>query len=329
MIQPSFLRQTAAERLQQSAYNPKRFVLLHTAVAIGCFLLTTLANYLFSLQIADTGGLSGMELRSVLATAQSVLELAVTVGLPFWNIALYFAALRWAKGQSAEPADLLQGFRRFRSVLGLQLLRGILFIALGIPLSYIAAAIFMLTPFSAPLWEKFAPMMDQGITPEQLEVLVTPEFTAATMQAMVPLLIIFVIVYLAVAIPLFYRLRFSDFAVMEDLTCGKAVLKSIAVTRKNCLQIFKLDLSFWWYYLLLALSILISNGDRLLSAMGISLPLSADASYFVFYLLGFMCQGVLLWQCEARRLTTYCLAYHSLAREDTSDTDDTPANDPV
>lgn len=312
MIQPSFLRYQAAERLQQSAYNPKRLVLLHTIVALGSFLFTTLANYLLSLQIEGTGGLAGMELRSVLATAQAVLELAVTVGLPFWNIGLIFAALRWAKGQTAGPADLLQGFRRFPSVLGYLLLRGGLFLMLAVGIINISSTIYMLTPFAAPLVNLLTPFLQQD---GSAEALMTDALSSAIFQELVPLLIFSTVLFALLAIPLFYRLRFSEFAVMSGLSCGKAMLKSIAVTRGSCLQILKLDLSFWWYYLLLALSILTSYGDALLPALGISLPLSATASSLVFYSLGLVCQCVLLWQCEAHRLSTYCLAYHNFAGE--------------
>lgn len=317
MIQPSFLRQEAAERLQQSAYNPKKLVLLHTVVALGSFLLSTLVNYFLSLQMENTGGLSGMEAGNMLATAQSVLELAVTVGLPFWNIGLVFAALHWARRQTAGPADLLQGFRRFRSVLGYLLLRAGLFLMLGLAITNISSTIYMMTPFATPLVNLLTPFLQQDGSAEGL---MTDAFLATLFQELVPLLILSAVLFALVAIPLFYRLRFSEFAVMSGLTCGKAMLKSIAVTRGNCLQILKLDLSFWWYYLLLGLSILISYGDALLPALGISLPLSATASSLVFYSLGLVCQGVLLWQCEAGRLTVYGLAYRTL--DGTIDTDD-------
>ena len=309
MLKPSALRQGAAERLRQAAYSPKRLVLLHTAVALGCFLLSTLASLFLDLQIAETGGLSGMGLRSALATAQAVLELAVTVGLPFWNIGLIFAALRWAKRQAAGPADLLQGFRRFFSVAGFLFLQILMFLALAICITNISSTIYMMTPFATPLVNLLMPLMQQGSSPEAL---MTETFLSSLFQEMVPLLIFSAVLFALVAIPLFYRLRFADFAVMDGLSAGKALLKSFAITRKNCLQLLKLDLSFWWYYLLLALCLLISYGDTLLPALGISLPLSATASSLVFYFLGLACQCILLWQCEAHRLTAYSLAYRTL-----------------
>lgn len=318
MIQPSILRQGAAERLQQSAYNPKRLVLLHTAVALGCSLLTSLVSYLLSLQIAETGGLSGMELRSVLATAQSVLELAVAIGFPFWNIGLLFAVLRWTKGQAAGPADLLQGFRRFFSVLGFLFLRAALFLMLAVGITNISSTIYMMTPFATPLANLLMPLMQQG---NSAEALMTDAFFATLLGEIAPLLIVSAVLFALLAIPLFYRLRFADFAVIDGLPAGKALLKSFSITRKNCLQLLKLDLSFWWFYLLQMLSVAICYADSILPALGISLPVSPTVAAFGFYVIGSVCQGVLLWQFEAHRLTVYGLAYRRL--DGTIDTDDT------
>lgn len=310
MIQPSFLRRQSANLLQQSSYSPKRLVLLHTVIGLGSFFLTTLINYILNLQISNTGGLAGMELRSALSTVQAVLEFIVTVGLPFWNIGLTFAALRWATRQPATPGDLLQGFRRFRSVLGHSILRTGVFLMLAAGIINICSTIFMLTPFATPFVERLSPLLEQGAS---AETLITDAFFSDFSQELIPLFVFCAICFALVAIPLFYRLRFSDFALMSGQTCGKALLKSFTITKGRCLQLLKLDLSFWWYYLLLALSILVSYGDVLLPAMGVSLPLSATIASLVFYSLGLVCQGILLWQSEALRLTTYCLAYHTFA----------------
>lgn len=312
MLQVSDLHRQAQARLAQTAGNPKKLVLLHTAIALGCSVLMSVITYLFSRQIADTGGLGGLGMRSVLATAQSVLELVITMALPFWQMGIFYAALQWVNEEDAGLGSLLQGFRRFSSVLGKLFLQGGLFFGLGIAIFYISTAVFMMTSFATPIVELFAPIMEQGATPEQLESLLTPELMESASRAAVPLLVIFIILYAAAAIPVFYRLRFASFAVMEGLSGGKALLKSFAITRKNCWQIFRLDLSFWWFYLLQVLSVAVCYADTILPAVGISLPVSGVGAAFLFYALGTLCQGVLLWQKEGHRLTAYCLAYRTL-----------------
>ena len=320
-MQISDLHLQAKTRLQEVSGNPKKLVLIHTAIALGSSLLLTFITYLLSLLIDETGGLSGLTTRSLLTTAQSVLELVVMIAMPFWQVGIFYAALQWTRKESANFDSLLQGFRRFGAVLGLQILRGVLFLALGMPLSYIATAIFMLTPFSAPFLERIAPMMEQGLTPEQLEALITPEFTAATTHAAIPLLIIFAIIYLAVAIPVFYRIRFADFAVMDNMPAGRALVNSFNITKGSCLQVLKIDLSFWWFYLLQILSVAVCYADTILPALGVALPVSGVTAAFLFYILGTLLQGVLLWQWEAHRVTVYGLAYRTL--DGTMDADDT------
>ncbi len=312
MLQVSDLHRSARDRLQGVSGNPKKLVLIHTAIALGSSFLLTVVNYLFSLQIENTGGLGGLGTRSILATAQSVLELAVMIALPFWQLGIYYAALQWAKGENAEFGSLLQGFRRFSSVLGMLLLRSLLFITLAIAVVNVGSFIFMLTPFAAPLLELFAPIMEQSATPEQLEALLTPELIESVSRASIPLLIISGVLYIAVALPLFYRLRFGDFAVMEGLPAGRALLKSFAITQRRFWQVLKLDLSFWWFYLLQMLSVALCYADTILPAMGIALPVSGVTAAFVFYALGSICQCLLLWQWEGHRVTVYSLAYCTL-----------------
>ena len=312
MLQISDLHRQAQSRLTETSGNPKKLVLIHTAIALGSSFLLTVVTYLFSLLIADTGGLDGLGTRSLLSTAQSVLEVAVTMALPFWQMGIFYAALQWTKGEKAEFTSLLYGFRRFRSVLGVLFLRSALFLALGFAILNISSLLFTLTPLAEPFLEIFAPFTEQGITPEQLEALLTPEFADTVVQASLPLFIIFGILLAATAIPLFYRLRFADFAVMDDLSAGKALLKSLTITHRSCLQVLKLDLSFWWFYLLQMLSVAVCYGDSILPALGISLPVSDTVAAFAFYAIGTVCQGVLLWQCEAKRVSAYGLAYRTL-----------------
>ena len=93
MLKVSELHNQANARLE-NAGNPKRLALIHTAIALGASFLLTLINYLLSLGIADTGGLDGVGTRTLLSTAQAMLELAVMLALPFWQLGIFYAALR-------------------------------------------------------------------------------------------------------------------------------------------------------------------------------------------------------------------------------------------
>ncbi len=314
-LQPAALRRQGADLAQSSPYNPKRLVLLHTAVALGLALLITALNYILNLQIADTGGLAGLPLRTVLSTVQAVLELALVVALPFWEIGLLFAALNWTSGNPASPRDFWQGFRRAGSVLALRLITGVVFFILSFAAVNLCSTIFLFTPWAKPLLEMIEPILSQAaVNPQQASQLLTPEVLAQAARASIPLLILSAALFAAIAIPLFYRLRFAKFAVVSGAGGLRGIMHSVRLTQGNRLRIFQLDLSFWWFYLLQALCLVISYGDTLLPLVGITLPISEGGAFFLFYILGAACQGLLLWQYQAKVLTAYCLAYNQLSQ---------------
>ena len=308
------LRQNADKRLDFAAYSPRQLVLIHTAVSLGASLVIGLLNLLFSQMIANTGGLGSIGTRSMLQTAQTVLELAVTIALPFWNIGLTRAALCWARGELAEPPTLLEGFRRWRSVLGVKLLIGFIFLGLCMAVSYIGSMLFLFTPFAGGLIEAMDPIMqDAGVLSPEL--LLTDETMAQLSSAAVPLMIFVGILFAVIAIPVYYRVRFADFAVMDGGRAVVSLVESFRITKKKVLEIFKIDLHFWWFYLLQLLTVTLCYGDSILAALGVTLPISEELSYMLFYAVGILLQGLLLWYYQARVSVTYALAYEALSEE--------------
>ena len=63
--------------------------------------------------------------------------------------------------------------------------------------------------------------------------------------------------------------------------------------RRNRLALFRLDLSFWWYYLAQFLLTALCYGDVILQAMNVSLPFNADVAFFVFYIAALLAQFAL------------------------------------
>ena len=311
-LKPSALRRQAEDALQAASYDPRRLVLIHTAVSLGSSLLVAVLNFILAQKIADTSGLAGMGVQTILATVQGVLEAVVMLALPFWNISLVFAALQWNRRENAEPSCLLQGFRRLGAVLGIKFITVMVYFAIGMALFYVSMAIFMLTPFSQPMMDLLEPHITEGMTQEELLALITPELVAEAAQYCVPLLVIFGVLFIVAAIPVFYRLRFADFAVMDDTNAISSVAKSFLMTRRNTLRLIRLDLHFWWFYLLQFLSVALCYGDVILPMFGVTLPFSQDAAFFLFYVLGILFQGLLLWAAQATVSATYAEAYRAL-----------------
>ncbi len=313
-INPSDLRCRADKTLQDATYNPKKLVLLHTCVALGSSLLVSLVNLLISRQIAGTGGLAGMGLRSVLSTIQSLLEFVMMVALPFWEVGIIFAALGWSRKEETGLRVLLKGFQRFRSVLGLNLLRGLIFVSLVFFILYFSSAIFMLTPLSQPIWDLLEPLSNGAMTPQDMEAFLTPEMMDSMMNDSLPMLGIFGVIYAIVAIPVFYRLRFAEYAMADGAGTIKSLLLSLRLTKKKSIQLFKVDLHFWWYYLVLVLLGVLNFADVILKKLGVVLPFSGSTGSILFYLLATAGQVAFCCRYQATVSTTYVLAYQEFGK---------------
>jgi hypothetical protein len=116
----------------------------------------------------------------------------------------------------------------------------------------------------------------------------------------------------AVFVYIFYRVRFADYGVMNGKGAFRSLMDSFRYTHKKNLQVAKVDLYFWWFYLLQVLCALLQMGDTLLTAAGAELPISADGAYFLFYILGGLAQLVLMWRFYAPVATTYAATYEVL-----------------
>ena len=310
------LKDTAASRLSEAAYNPRLLVLIHTGISLGSALLVAVLSYILEQKIAATGGLSGIGLRSVLTTAQSFLQLVLMLLTPFWGIGIVYAAIGLARGQTAAPKDLTAGFQRFGPVLRLKLLQLFLYGALAMPCMYVSAGIFSITPLSRDFQELIFPIWEQAMVTGQIA-----QLDAATMdailQTMLPLIPIFILLYLAAFLPLMYRLRMAEYVIMNDAPCGamQALIASWKMTRGRASALLKLDLSFWWFYGLQVLAIGLAYCDQLLPLLGISLPIPADGAYFLFYGLYIVAELALFWRFGGYLHTTYAVAYEALRHQ--------------
>ena len=307
----STLKNMAADALAGAAYSPKKLILINSGAALGLALLVSLLQYVLQLQIDTTSGLSGLGMRSVLSTAQAFLQTGSMILLPFWEIGLLRALLCVARGQDNAPATLLEGFRRFGPVLRLQILRLVLCFAVAMLSSNISVIIFTLTPFSFKLMEAMLPMLETVTDPMALLEQVPEE---VLMDSALPLFIIFGIIFLALYIPVFYRIRLADFAIMDAPKTGafKAMGISLRATKRNCMYLFRLDLSYWWYYLLELLAVLLCYSYDILLLCGVSLPISYEFGFFGSYLLYIAVTLALALLAKAKVQTTYAVAYDIL-----------------
>lgn len=324
------IRKKAGEQLARAAYDPKKLALLYAGAALGVSLVITVMDLLLLRGIGTTGGLSGLGMRSVLETIREILQTALSFALPFWSFGFLHTALAMARGGDNRPAGLLEGFRRFGPVLRLQLQRGLLFVGIALMCLYAGAFLFYASPMAADLIALLEPVLTESATVEQVEAYLAQLPMDQLMGYVWPALAMGGVLCALVLIPLHYRLRLADFFVMDEpkMLPMVAMVTSSRHMRKNRLKWFRLELSYWWYYAGLLLAAVVCYGDLLLPLIGVELPVSGDAAWLLFYVLGALVQFLLEWLSRSRVQTAYALAYDELRQQEPQTEKPVPKNLP-
>ena len=301
------LKQTAGQRLAQSR-NAGKVLLIYLGATTGIALAVTLFNYILDLKLDNYGGLSNLGMNTFLSTIQMALMLSQPAVLLCLEMGYLSAMLRTGRGQYTSPNAFRLGFARFWPILRCLIVQSGLYFAVIFGCAYLASILYMITPFS----REFLELILSGAISAPIAV-DSPEF-ARILPSLMPMMVIYCILLAVFLIPISYNYRMIYYLVIDHPAMGGfAVLReSRRMMRRNRLALLKLDLSFWWFYLLQAAIVVMSYGEQILPMFGITLPLSMDAQYYLFYFLSLAVQAGLYWLFLNRVQTTYALAYESL-----------------
>lgn len=306
-----FSRKAADDSLSRASYDPKKLTLLHMGASLAVNLLLLVLNFLVNRSIDSTTGLDSLGNRAVLSTLQSVLTMTVNIAMPFWQLGLLYAALRLARNQDARPLCLLEGFRRFRKgarlfILQLVLIFGVVFISLQV-----GSILFSFTPGYADTLRRMQELLDAAAAAGATTVDET--LLMELLPDMIPAYVIGGVVLLILGVPLFYRFRMAQFALMDDAPgARKAMVASARMMRGNRWSLFKLDLSLCWYFLGQLAIGAVAYLDVLLPAVGVQLPVSSDVLFFGAFLLYGLLQLGFAWAFTARVQTVYAHCYYAM-----------------
>lgn len=312
---PNAILQKAKARWESHSSQNRRVVLLYALPALLLPLIVMTINLFLDTQVDGTGGLSGIGLRSTLQTVQAVLSTALSLLLPFWQLGLIFTAIRINAGNAAASDDLLEGFRRWGAALRLQLCRDFRYIIKMIGGVIIGSLLFSATPLSSGLVETITAINEDptlaNLTSEELMVLLQERISVGDLIA---LYLLCAVGALVMVVPLFYRYRLSDYALLTGEKTGAfaALQKSSCLMQGNRMRLFKLDLHLWWYFLLAFLAAFVSYGDLLLPLLGVSLPVSPNIATAIFAFVSAVLQFLLYYFFRGRVETTYACVYESL-----------------
>ena len=307
-----YLKVKAANRLE-SGKDPKKVVLVYSAIVALSALAVNVVQFILDSQISKTGGLQNIGTRSALSTLSSVLPLVQTLVLMCLGLGYTAAVLRLVRRQYASEKTLKAGFERFWLLLRTRLLQALIYGGIAFLLSYVAMAIFMLSPFSDRLSSLALSLSAAGaITPEAL--LNNTALLASAYEALMPMMVIYCILLVIVIWAVSYRFRLVDYLLIDQPQLGalSALRTSRQKMKGHIKELFKLDISFWWYYLLRALSAGLIYLDMVLAILGVQLPLSPTASFFGVILAYLGSDFALNYFFLNRVEMTYALFYDTL-----------------
>lgn len=313
------MRSFAAQRLE-SAPNAPKIVLIYSLIAIGLAALTTLINYVIGLQISTLGGLSNMGIRTFLSTTQTVLPLVQAMALLCVDLGYISTMLRIARGQYASPNGLRLGFDRFWVLLRVSLITSLIYIGAGFGAVYLALSLFMMLPLSNGTMEILTPIVSQT-TVLDTGIILDDATYAQLVASMTPAFILCGILCLVLVGPIFYSYRMVNYILIEKPGTGAmaALHQSKAMMRGNRLKLLKLDLHLWWYHAATAAAMALCYGDAIAPLLGITLPWSADVSFFLFFALYLAAQFAIYYFLRNRVDVTYALAYDAIKPEEKKD----------
>lgn len=257
-------------------------------------------NLYLNNQMGSTGGLGGMGMRAVLQTVEEILGYINLIFAPYWTAGFLAAMLTMVRGGTPGCMDLTAGFRRLFQVLGFLAFEFGVTFALMMAAAYPAAMIFSFTPQGAD----FAGLI-ADLTVLPMEELV---------RAMFPMLVLTMVIFLPLYIFVFYGFRMALYLIMErQITAVQAYFLSSRLMKGRRWELFRMDLSFWWYYALMGLASAVGYLDVYLGLLGISLPI--DPLVMFFGTLVLYCAAVTalsLWKkCDVE--AAYVLAYEQIA----------------
>lgn len=300
------------DRALRRANDPRKVILAYAGITVLLSALLTLANALLSDRIAGTGGLANFGIRSILSTAQSVLPMIQSVALLCLEFGYLHATLRISRGQYADHTDLKVGFHRFGAIIRLTMWQYFLIFSITMMLFYLSMQIFILTPWADPLLDLLTPLVTEAGA--NAAALMDEAMMDQALQLMVPMLVIYGIVCCVVLIPILYGFRMANYVLLDDPNgrAFAALRTSKQMMRRNKFRLFKLDLSFWWYYGLVALATAISYGDAILPMLGIQLPFNETIGFYLFYFLYLAMLFGIYYFLRNPMAVAYAKAYDSL-----------------
>ena len=321
-MDPRNAKQAAAAMLAKPGCNAKNLALTYAGVVVLFSLLCTGISYGLGIAADNTSGLSGLALRSMYQSGQTVISLASNILILLWQFGLISVAVGYARGQRMYSSNLWDGFQCWGRILRMSLLLMIVALGVFMACTYIATFLFTLSPLSDSLYLKMESLHINGASTE-----LTDELMAQLIPYMGWMFVFFGILLLVIGLPTLYRFRLCEFALMDDAAGARDAIRiSKLLSQGNRFGMFRLDLSFWWFYLLQVLSIAVGYLDVILPAAGVKLPIHQDVAMWIAFCLSLGLQFLITWRFAVPYQTAFAVYYDRLKEDRLPKKPETPPN---
>lgn len=299
-----YLKKKASNRLQ-SGNDPKKVVLVYAGIVALSSLVVTVVQDLLDSQISQTGGIQNIGTRSMLTTADTVLTIAQLLLVMCLTLGYTGSMLRIARGQYASPNSLKSGGERIWVLLRTRLLQMLIMTAAAFALCFLVVNVCLLTPLSNRVIAVMGTVSAEELLSNGLALI-------ALYSAMLPIILI----YLVALVPLLWYFsctyRMVDYLLIDRPQLGAfgVLRESRRMMQGNMKMMFRVDLSFWWYYLLQVLVSVLVYLNMVLAPFAIGLP--PEVLYWGTVVLYLAADFALRYFFSNKVAVTYALFYDSL-----------------
>lgn len=299
-----YLKKKASNRLQ-SGNDPKKVVLVYAGIVALSSLVVTVVQDLLDSQISQTGGIQNIGTRSMLTTADTVLTIAQLLLVMCLTLGYTGSMLRIARGQYASPNSLKAGGERIWVLLRTRLLQMLIMTAAAFALCFLVINVCLLTPLSNRVIAVMGTVSAEELLSNGLALI-------ALYSAMLPIMLI----YLVALVPLLWYFsctyRMVDYLLIDRPQLGAfgVLRESRRMMQGNMKMMLRVDLSFWWYYLLQALVSVLVYLNMVLAPFAIGL--SPEVLYWGTVVLYLAADFALRYFFSNKVAVTYALFYDSL-----------------
>lgn len=299
-----YLKKKASNRLQ-SGNDPKKVVLVYAGIVALSSLVVTVVQALLDSRISQTGGIQNIGTRSMLTTADTLLTIAQLLLVMCLTLGYTGSMLRIARGQYASPNSLKAGGERIWVLLRTRLLQMLIMTAAAFALCFLVINVCLLTPLSNRVIAVMGTVSAEVLLADDLALI-------GFYSAMLPIILI----YLVALVPLLWYFsctyRMVDYLLIDRPQLGAfgALRESRRMMQGNMKMMLRVDLSFWWYYLLQALVSVLVYLNMVLALFSIGLP--PEVLYWGTVVLYLAADFALRYFFSNKVAVTYALFYDSL-----------------